>query len=58
MVVIYLNEAANLSELKTQRGIRFLYPEIFKWLGGAVKETADRPTRSGVNKEPQAKVKG
>ena len=33
-------------------------PEISKWLGRTIREAINRPIRSGVNGEPQAKVKG
>ena len=52
MAVIYPDEAANLLELKNQRGVRFLHPEIFKRLGRIVREAANRPFYPGVNKEP------
>ena len=52
MVVIYLNEMANLSELKNQRGVRFSHPEISKRLGGIIKEAVNRLIYPGVNKEP------
>ena len=50
--VIYLNKAANLLELENQRGVRFLYPEIFKRLGGIIRKTVNRLIYLRVNKEP------
>ena len=48
----YPNKAANLLELENQRGVRLLYPEIFKRLGGITREAVDRPIYPGVNGEP------
>ena len=50
--VTYLNKTTNLSELENPRGVRFSHPEIFKRLGETVKEAANWPIRSRVNKEP------
>ena len=50
--VIYPNKAVNLLELKNQRGVRFLRPEISKRFGGITKEAADRLIYPGVNGEP------
>ena len=55
--VIYPDEAANLSELKNQWGVRLSRPEIFKRLGGIAREAVNRPIYPGVNGEPQVKVK-
>ena len=57
-VIIYPNKAANLLELKNQRGVQLSHPEIFKRLGGIAREAADRPIHPGVNRKPQVKVKG
>ena len=51
-VIIYLDEVANLLELKNQRGVRFSHPEISKWLGGIAREAVNRLIYPGVNKEP------
>ena len=48
---IYFNKAANLLKLKNQRGIRFLYPEISKRLGGITREMINRLIYPGVNEE-------
>ena len=58
MAVIYLNEAANLLELKNQRGVRFSRPEIFKRFGRIVREAINRPIHPRINGEPQVEVKG
>ena len=58
MVIIYLYEAANLLELKNQRGIRFLRPEIFKRFNGITREAVNWLIYPGVNEEPQVKEKG
>ena len=58
MAIIYPNETANLLELKNQRGVRFSRPEIFKRLGGTLREAVNRPIYPGVNRESQVKVKG
>ena len=50
--VIYFNKAVNLSELKNQRGIRFLHPETFKRLDRIIREAINRLIYPGVNKEP------
>ena len=57
MAVTYPDEAANLSELKNQRGVRLSRPETFKRLGGITRKATNRPFYPEVNKKPQAKVK-
>ena len=56
-VIIFLNEAANLLELKNQWGVRFSYPEIFKRLGKITREAVNWPIYPRANGEPQAKEK-
>ena len=56
--VINLNETPNLLELENPRGVRFLYPEIFKRFSKIVREAVNRPIRPKVNKESRVRLKG
>ena len=52
VAVIYADKIANLLELENQQGVQFSRPEIFKRLGGIIREVINWLIRSGANGEP------